>query len=40
MASESLAGEVPHKYYVVANSELIRIQYLLVYARTPPPPLQ
>lgn len=35
---DSIAGEVPHKYYVVSNSEMLRIKYLLVYTRAPPPP--
>lgn len=31
-------GEVPHKYYVVSNSDLVRVRYLLVYSRAPPLP--
>ncbi|XP_054283255.1 protein mono-ADP-ribosyltransferase PARP16-like [Macrosteles quadrilineatus] len=30
-AQDSLAGEVPHKLYVVPNSDLIQVRYLLVY---------
>uniref|UniRef100_A0A1B6LZ22 Poly [ADP-ribose] polymerase n=1 Tax=Graphocephala atropunctata TaxID=36148 RepID=A0A1B6LZ22_9HEMI len=28
---DSIAGEVPHKLYVVPNSDLLRLRYLLVY---------
>ncbi|XP_022191036.2 protein mono-ADP-ribosyltransferase PARP16 isoform X2 [Nilaparvata lugens] len=37
-ANDSMAGEVPHKYYVVANSDLVRIRYLLFYTRSLPKP--
>lgn len=30
-ASESQAGDVPERYYVVENNEMVRIKYLLVY---------
>ncbi|XP_054283256.1 protein mono-ADP-ribosyltransferase PARP16-like [Macrosteles quadrilineatus] len=30
-AQDSLAEEVPHKLYVVPNSDLIQVRYLLVY---------
>ena len=29
----SMGGEVPDKYYVVRNNELIKVKYLLVYAQ-------
>ncbi|XP_046661004.1 protein mono-ADP-ribosyltransferase PARP16 isoform X2 [Homalodisca vitripennis] len=32
---DSLAGEVPHKVYVVPNSDLLRLRYLLVYKAQP-----
>ncbi|XP_077295349.1 poly(ADP-ribose) polymerase 16 [Arctopsyche grandis] len=35
-ASDSMAGEIPHKYYIVFNNDLIRVRYLLVYARETP----
>ncbi|XP_026464465.1 mono [ADP-ribose] polymerase PARP16-like isoform X2 [Ctenocephalides felis] len=34
-APESIAGEVPNKYYVVTNSEMVRIRYLLIYCKPP-----
>lgn len=30
----SMGGEVPEKYYVVQNNELVRVKYLLVYAES------
>ncbi|KAL1463377.1 hypothetical protein WDU94_015132 [Cyamophila willieti] len=33
LAKDSLGGEVPHKYYVVQNSVLVKVQYLLIYTR-------
>lgn len=36
-ATGSMAGEVPDKYYVVQNNEVIRIKYLLVYAQKSAP---
>ena len=31
-ARNSLGGDVPERYYVVTNNELVRVKYLLVYA--------
>ena len=31
-AGPSEGGDVPEKYYVVQNNEVIRVKYLLVYA--------
>lgn len=31
--SESIGGKVPNKYYLVINSDLVRIRYLLVYSQ-------
>ncbi|CAG2053815.1 unnamed protein product [Timema podura] len=31
ITSDSIGGEVPEKYYVVQNSDLVRVRYLLVY---------
>ncbi|XP_014781742.1 protein mono-ADP-ribosyltransferase PARP16 isoform X1 [Octopus bimaculoides] len=31
----SIAGEVPEKYYVIRNNDVIRVKYLLVYADKP-----
>lgn len=28
-----MAGEVPEKYYIVQNNDVIRIKYLLVYCQ-------
>ncbi|XP_076294533.1 protein mono-ADP-ribosyltransferase PARP16 [Lasioglossum baleicum] len=33
MARYSLGGRVPNKYYLVTNSELVRVRYLLVYSQ-------
>ncbi|KAI5709434.1 hypothetical protein M8J75_000193 [Diaphorina citri] len=33
LAQDSLGGEVPHKYYVVENSALVKVKYVLVYTR-------
>ncbi|RZF44742.1 hypothetical protein LSTR_LSTR000694 [Laodelphax striatellus] len=38
LANDSMAGEVPHKYYVVANSDMVRVRYLLFYTRSVPKP--
>jgi len=35
LAPDSIAGQVPHKIYVVPNSELVRVRYLLVYPSAP-----
>ncbi|XP_061183406.1 protein mono-ADP-ribosyltransferase PARP16-like [Saccostrea echinata] len=32
-AGDSMAGQVPDKYYVVQNNEVIRVKYLLVYCQ-------
>lgn len=32
-AAESQAGDVPERYYVVENNEMVRVKYLLVYSR-------
>lgn len=32
-AGDSMAGEVPEKYYIVQNNDVIRIKYLLVYCQ-------
>jgi poly[ADP-ribose] polymerase 16 len=32
LVSGSVGGEVPEKYYVVRNNEVMRLKYLLVYA--------
>ncbi|GAB1603768.1 protein mono-ADP-ribosyltransferase PARP16-like [Argonauta hians] len=32
----SMAGEVPEKYYVIRNNDVIRVKYLLVYADNTP----
>ncbi|KAK2156304.1 hypothetical protein NP493_1983g00030 [Ridgeia piscesae] len=32
----SLGGEVPEKYYVVQNSDVLRVKYILVYASSAP----
>lgn len=34
-APDSLGGDVPDKYYIVTNSELIRLKYLLVFSDKP-----
>lgn len=31
--SDSIGGRIPDKYFVVTNSDLVRIRYLLVYAQ-------
>ena len=33
-AAESQAGDVPERYYVVENNEMVRVKYLLVYSQT------
>ena len=32
-AKDSVGGDVPEKYFVVTNSDLVRLKYVLVYAR-------
>lgn len=32
-AKNSEGGEVPHKYFVVTNNQLLRVKYLLVYSQ-------
>jgi poly[ADP-ribose] polymerase 16 len=32
LVAGSVGGEVPEKYYVVRNNEVMRLKYLLVYA--------
>ena len=32
-AAESQAGDVPERYYVVENNEMVRVKYLLVYSQ-------
>ena len=32
-AAESQAGDVPERYYVVENNEMVRVKYLLVYSK-------
>ncbi|XP_013793980.1 mono [ADP-ribose] polymerase PARP16-like isoform X1 [Limulus polyphemus] len=34
-SSDSLAGKVPEKYYLVQNDDLVRVRYLLVYTESP-----
>ncbi|XP_063239150.1 protein mono-ADP-ribosyltransferase PARP16-like isoform X2 [Bacillus rossius redtenbacheri] len=34
ISSNSIGGRVPETYYVVQNSDLVRVQYLLVYSNT------
>ena len=29
---ESLGGDIPEKYYIVRNNDLMRVKYLLVFA--------
>ncbi|XP_070541809.1 protein mono-ADP-ribosyltransferase PARP16-like [Ptychodera flava] len=36
-APSSLGGDVPEKYYVVTNNQVIRVKYLLVFASKTPP---
>ena len=31
-APDSLGGDVPEKYYVVTNNEVVRVKYLLIFA--------
>ena len=35
-ASGSMAGEVPEKYYIVQNNDVLRIKYILVYITEKP----
>lgn len=32
-ATESLAGDVPERYYVVENNDMVRVKYLLIYSQ-------
>ncbi|XP_076464990.1 protein mono-ADP-ribosyltransferase PARP16-like [Babylonia areolata] len=32
-AAESLAGDVPERYYVVENNDMVRVKYLLLYSQ-------
>lgn len=32
-AKNSEGGEVPHKYFVVTNNQLLRVKYLLIYSQ-------
>jgi len=32
-ASDSQAGDVPERYYVVENNEMVRVKYILVYSQ-------
>ncbi len=32
-AKDSMGGDVPDKYFVVTNSELVRLKYVLVFAK-------
>jgi len=36
IAKDSIGGEVPKKYYVVLNSDLVKVRYLLVYSKYSP----
>ncbi|KAJ9579800.1 hypothetical protein L9F63_004546 [Diploptera punctata] len=36
LAKDSIGGEVPQKYYVAMNSDLVRVRYLLVYSNFTP----
>jgi len=36
-ARNSEGGDVPERYYVVTNNELLRVKYLLVYVEKHPP---
>jgi hypothetical protein len=33
IATDSIAGEVPEKYYVALNSDFVKVRYLLVYSK-------
>ncbi|CAL7938898.1 unnamed protein product [Xylocopa violacea] len=33
MVADSVGGRVPNKYYLVTNSELVRVRYLLIYSQ-------
>lgn len=33
IATDSIGGEVPKKYYVALNSDLVKVRYLLVYSK-------
>lgn len=32
-APDSIGGKIPNKYYLVRNSEMVRVRYLLVYCQ-------
>ena len=32
LVPNSMAGEVPEKYYVIRNNEVVKVKYLLIYA--------
>ncbi|XP_046398621.1 protein mono-ADP-ribosyltransferase PARP16 [Ischnura elegans] len=36
ITTDSIGGEVPNKYYLVVNSDLVRVRYLLVYCKQTP----
>ena len=36
-APNSIGGDVPDKYMVVTNNEMVRVKYLLVYAKKTTP---
>lgn len=38
-AEDSMCGPVPQKYFVVRNSDLVQLRYLLVYGKNPHPVL-
>lgn len=33
LVTDSIGGRVPNKYYLVTNSELVRVRYLLIYSQ-------
>jgi hypothetical protein len=33
IATDSIGGEVPKKYFVALNSDLVKVRYLLVYSK-------
>lgn len=36
IAKDSIGGEVPNKYYVALNSDLVKVRYLLIYSKYSP----
>ncbi|XP_071449172.1 protein mono-ADP-ribosyltransferase PARP16 isoform X2 [Hetaerina americana] len=36
ITTDSIGGKVPNKYYLVVNSDLVRVRYLLVYCKETP----